>query len=143
VFIYTYILQCRKIDDISFTLSYLIINTILLKYENLIKCCVRLYFNNFINYRSFKGKRRAEVISSSSVIVGVNTSHRGELPLGWSANAQEVISNYGREETLCSGIILFIKGSLGGKRRRIRPARDVARMGRNTNAHKTAAEELK
>jgi hypothetical protein len=31
--------------------------------------------------------------------VGVNTSHKGKLQLGWSANAQEVISNYGSEET--------------------------------------------
>jgi hypothetical protein len=80
-----------------------------------------------------------EVILSSSVL-GVNTSHTGELPLGCSASAQ-VISTYGRDETARG--VLFITRSLGENRRRKRLARDVARMGRTANAHTTVAEELK
>jgi hypothetical protein len=111
--IYIYIKQCRKINEILFTLSYLIINKIL-KYENVITCCIGLYFNHFTNYRSFRDKRREEVIMPSSVIMlGVNTSHTGELQLGCSANAH-VISTCGREKKKhAAQCVLFIKRSWG------------------------------
>ena len=60
--------------------------------------------------------------------------------MGWSCNAQEVINNYGREETARGGIMYTIhQKESGGKRL----ARDAAGMRRTTNVHKTVAEELK
>ena len=62
--------------------------------------CVR---NVILTYSLLTGRLKVNGVRKSfrplqRLNVGVNTCHTGELPLDWSANAQEVISNYVSEK---------------------------------------------